>query len=139
MSKAKEIMTVNPVTCLETDSVYKAVEVMYKHNTGVVPIVDEENCCSGIVTDRDICLKVILEKREPEQTMIKDVMSWNLMTCHPEDDIDDVLLKMERRQIKRIPVIDDDEHCAGIISEHDIVSRYKIPEQIVEFSARLHS
>jgi CBS domain-containing protein len=139
MPKARDIMTPNPQTCQETDTIEQAVRIMQSRNTGVIPIVDSDNCCCGIVTDRDICLRVVLNKLDPATTPLKEVISWDLLTCHPDDDIDDVLLRMERKQIKRIPVVDDNDKCVGIISEHDIVIKHDNPQKLAELSKNIYS
>ncbi len=139
MPKAKDIMTPAPVLCLESDSIYRAATLMKKMNSGVIPIVDEDQRCSGIVTDRDLLLAVVLEDREPHETTLAQVMTLDLFTCHPDDNIDDVLIQMERRQIKRVPVVDEDERCIGIISERDIVNRYRNPQKVFEMASGIYA
>lgn len=135
MPKVKDLMTPNPIMCQESDSVYHAVELMGQRHIGAIPILDSENSCCSIVTDRDICLKVVLEGLDPKTTLLKDVSSWNLFTCHPDDDTDDVLIQMIRKQIQRLPVVNDNEQCIGIISKHDITrtqNRYLQPDDVLD-------
>ena len=139
MTKAKDVMTPNPVTCRETDSVYDAVRIMKERNTGVVPIVDQSGSCAGIITDRDVCLQVILNSQDPKSTPLQSVMTRQLLTCKPEDDIQDVLSQMEKRQVKRIIVIDDRKHCVGIISETDIVQRVQDQSKVGELASGIYS
>jgi CBS domain-containing protein len=123
MPQAKDIMTPNPMTCRETDTVYDAVRIMKSADTGIVPIVDQNQSCVGVVTDRDICMQVILNNQDPKSTELVNVMSRDLLTCQPQDDLNRILDQMEQRQVKRIVVVDQNNRCIGIISEADIAQR----------------
>jgi CBS domain-containing protein len=136
--QAKDIMTPNPTTCQDTDVVYDAVRIMKLHNTGVVPIVDQNNRCCGIITDRDICLQVILNGQDPKSTELKSIMSTELLTCEPDDDINRVLSQMGLRQVKRILVVDPDHRCVGIITESDIVQRVGKQDKISELASGVY-
>lgn len=130
--KAKDIMTKHPKTCRKTDFVYDVVEVMAEVDCGVVPIIEDSGKCIGIVTDRDICLDVILNQLDSQTTKIQDVMSQKLLTCHANDDLDDVIKSMEKKKVRRIPVVDDQGHCIGIISEADIALKDKNKKEVAE-------
>lgn len=138
MKKAKDIMSRNPVTCRVNDSVLDAAKVMKKENTGVVPIVDEQDRCVGVITDRDICLRVVVENKDPGMTRLNQVVSEDLLTCRVEEDLEDILRNMERKQVKRIVVVDDNNCCVGIISEHDIVRKVKDPEKVAELAGSIY-
>jgi CBS domain-containing protein len=120
MKKAKDIMTKSPATCRVQDTIYDAVRIMKDKDCGVVPIVDERERCVGIVTDRDICLYTVLHRKAPESTPVGEVMTNNVFTCRADDDIDAIINKMERQKVRRIPVVDKDDHCIGIIAQADI-------------------
>ncbi len=120
MCLAKDVMTANPSTCREEHTIYDAVRIMNREDCGVVPIVDELDRCIGIITDRDICLRTVLEHLDPEDTPVSELMSTDVMTCRETDDIETVLDIMEREQIRRIPVINDEDALTGIISEGDL-------------------
>ena len=118
--KARDIMSANPKTCRENDAVFDAVAIMRNEDVGAVPIVDANDTCCGIVTDRDICLEVIGNNLHPQKTLISQVMcSDDLLTCSQDDELKDIISRMKERQLKRILVMEDNR-CVGIISEHDI-------------------
>jgi CBS domain-containing protein len=131
MTQAQDIMTANPITCKERDSIINAAEVMKKKNVGVVPIVDDYNRCRGIVTDRDLSMRILAERRDPS-THLQKIMSTNLVTCSPEDDLSKVLRDMEGQQVKRVIVVNNKQECVGIISEADIIQRMKEPNKVME-------
>jgi CBS domain-containing protein len=115
-------MTANPVCCSGSDNVVKAAQLMNAENVGSIPVVDNENnkLLLGIVTDRDLTLKVIGENRQPQSTSVEDVMTYDPATCYADDDLSKVINIMSDYQIRRVPVIDIDGHIVGIISQADI-------------------
>jgi len=122
---ASEIMTTNPECCLPTDSVMAAAQIMKSEDVGPVPIVEnkEEKKLTGIVTDRDLAIKVVAEARDPKTTQIEEVMSEGLVTCRENDDVRSVLQLMEENQLRRIPVVDKNDCLKGIIAQADVATR----------------
>jgi CBS domain-containing protein len=134
MKKCNEIMTKNPVCCLPNDSVAKAAELMKSENIGSIPIVDNEQTekLVGIVTDRDLALKIIAEGRDAKSTKVEAVMTHKLVTCHADDDLQKVLDAMAEHQLRRIPVVDNDNKIVGIIAQADVATRAGQPEKTAE-------
>ncbi len=120
MCLAKDVMTSNPSVAREENTIYDVVRIMSREDCGVVPVVDLDDKCVGVITDRDICMRLVLDHLDPEDTLANELMSEDVITCHPNDDMEDVIAKMEREQIRRIPVVDDADKVVGIISEGDI-------------------
>ena len=122
---ASEIMTTNPQCCLPSDSVMAAAQIMKSEDVGPVPIVEdkEEKKLAGIVTDRDLAIKVVAEARDPKTTSIEEVMSQGLVTCRENDDVRSVLQLMEENQLRRIPVVDKNDRLKGIIAQADVATR----------------
>jgi CBS domain-containing protein len=77
----------------------------------------------GIVTDRDLAVKVVGASRDATETRVGDVMTPNPVFCHPTDDLDTMLEVMAGRQIRRIPVVDEVGQIVGIISQADVAIR----------------
>jgi CBS domain-containing protein len=113
-------MTQDPSVCREEHTVYDAVRIMNREDCGVVPVIDAEERCIGILTDRDICMKIVLDHLDPEDTQVSEMMSGHVNTCKPDDPIESVIALMEKEQIRRVPVVDEQERIIGIISEGDI-------------------
>jgi len=118
----REMMTPNPACCQAEDTVVTAAMMMKSGNYGAVPVVSDrtEMKVVGIVTDRDLAMKVIAEQRDLYKTTVDDVMSKNLVTCDMDDDYDDVLKAMRKNQIRRLPVVDNNERLVGIVSTADV-------------------
>jgi CBS domain-containing protein len=127
--QCSEIMTKNPEFCLPSDTVIKAAQLMKSEDVGPIPIVADRDGMklAGIVTDRDLTIKVIAEARDPNTTRIKEVMSDNVVTCKESDDVDQVLKLMEDNQVRRIPVVGRNDQLLGIVAQADVATRLGRP------------
>lgn len=120
-----EIMTVDPKCCLPSDSVIKAAQLMKSEDVGPIPIVTDKDSrkLTGIVTDRDLAIKIVAEGRDANSTSIEEIMSGDVITCKQDDDVDKVLQLMEDHQLRRIPVVDNSDCLLGIIAQADVATR----------------
>ncbi len=134
MKTCAEIMTMNPTCCLPTDTVAKAAQRMQKENVGSIPVIDSEQSKKliGIVTDRDLALKVVADGHDAKITEVGDVMTDKVVTCQGDDDIQKAVDAMAKYQLRRIPVVDHDNMILGIISQADIATRGVQPEKTAE-------
>jgi CBS domain-containing protein len=110
---------------------------MANEDVGSVPIVDSHQSkkLTGIVTDRDLTLKVVAAGRDTRSTRVEDVMTRNPMTCRPQDDLQSALDTMAQMQVRRIPVVDNNGMIVGIIAQADVATRVEDPRktaQVVE-------
>ena len=134
MKKCNEVMTKNPVCCLQNDTVLKAAELMKSENVGSIPVIENEQTQKliGIVTDRDLTLKIVAEGRDTKSTKVDAVMTHKVVTCHAEDDLQKALDAMAEHQLRRIPVVDNDNKVVGIIAQADVATRVNQPEKTAE-------
>jgi CBS domain-containing protein len=134
MKKCSDVMTENVVYCSPNDSVSKVAQLMKKEDIGPVLIVDNEQnkTLVGIVTDRDLVLKVIAEGLNPQTTKVQDVMSKKLVTCQADDDVEQAMKSMAQHQLRRIPVVGEKMKLMGIISQADVATRVDEPEKTGE-------
>ncbi len=130
----KSIMTSHPKTCLPEHTAKCALEIMSSMSVGAVPIVDQNEKVVGIVTDRDIALCLL-------QNANKTVNDLNLNQCgnfshmitiQENDSIDHALSLMEKNQIRRIPVVNNQGKCVGIVAQADIALHVNL-QQTGEF------
>ena len=131
MKKCDEVMTKNPVCCLPNDMVSKVALLMKSQDIGPVPIIENEQTKKlvGIVTDRDLALKIVAEGRDPKTTKAEDVMTRKVVTCRAEDDVQKALDAMAANKLRRIPVVDNDNGIVGIIAQADVATRVNQPEK----------
>jgi CBS-domain-containing membrane protein len=94
--------------------------VMWNHDCGVVPVVDNDHRVAGILTDRDICMATAMQGRRPAEVRAGECMSKIVFSVHEEDNIQDALDIMAEHQLRRLPVVDSEGGLAGIVSLSDI-------------------
>jgi len=115
----KEVMTKNVITIESSTPVKKAAELMDKHDIGCL-IVVEEGKPIGIVTERDMLKRVLLQFRDPRITRVSDIMSTPLMVSTPETDLREAVRLMNERRIKKLVVVEGDV-LIGLLSITDVV------------------
>jgi CBS domain-containing protein len=115
----KEIMTKKVVTIHEDDSVYTGCLKYQDQRVGCLLVKDKNDCCVGIVTERDFIERTICAKKDPMITKIKEIMSSNLHTIHPLAQYKEALEIMKEFSLKKLPVIRDN-YLVGIITSTDI-------------------
>ena len=130
--KCSDVMTKNPKTCAPTDIVEQAAQLMKSEDVGPIPIVGDNGKLEGIITDRDIVLKVVAEGRDPKTTKLSEVMTTDLISCTQDGDVEEMLELMEDNQVRRIPVVDASGRLVGIVSQADIATRLDEPEKTAE-------
>jgi CBS domain-containing protein len=125
MKKCEEVMTKDPICCLPNDMVLDAARMMRRENIGPIPVIEDEKSRKllGIVTDRDLALKIVAEGRDPKSTKVEEVMTRNIVTCRADDSLQIAVDAMSDHQLRRIPVVDDENRILGIISQADIAIR----------------
>jgi CBS domain-containing protein len=132
----KEVMTRDVRACEPNATVAGAAKVMAQEDVGPVPIV-EDGRLIGIVTDRDIVVRVVAEGRDPNATTVSEIASTKLVTVSPDDDLDEALKLLAERQIRRLPVVEGDR-LVGIVAQADIarLGKDKTTGEVVEEISR---
>ncbi|MCX6663078.1 MAG: CBS domain-containing protein [Euryarchaeota archaeon] len=127
----KEIMTKNVVTINADASVFDAC-IMYKEKkVGCLVVVDDETCV-GIVTERDLIERSICQRRNPEKTKVREIMSQNIKVVYALDTAEKALETMKQYKIKKLPVISS-EKVVGIVTITDIAeARPEISKRFME-------
>ncbi|WP_447984915.1 CBS domain-containing protein [Nitrospira sp. Nam74] len=115
----REVMTTRVTTLLPTDTVQSAAQRMKALNVGSIPIC-ECNQLVGMLTDRDIVVRVIADRHNPETKQIQDAMTRQVDYCYEDQDVDEAAQVMQDRQIRRLPIIDRDNQLVGIVSLGDL-------------------
>ena len=132
----KEVMTRDVRACEPNATVAQAAKVMAQEDVGPVPIV-EDGRLAGLVTDRDIVVRVVAEGRDPNATTVGEIASTELVTVSPDDDLDEALKLLAERQVRRLPVVEGDR-LVGIVAQADIarLGKDKKTGEIVEEISR---
>ena len=123
--KVQDVMTRQPRRVAPDAPVREAARIMRDDDVGIVPVVEGERLV-GLVTDRDIAIRVVAEGRDGN-VKVRDVMSADrLATARPDQDIEEVMGTMAREQVRRIPVVDERGALVGIVAQADVVR--KVPD-----------
>lgn len=121
--KVHEAMSPNPRTVSRSDSVVSAARVMEEEDVGSLPVVDH-GFPVGIVTDRDITIRVVAQGKDPNAIRVGEIASDNPYYVSPDEVLDDALELMAYRQVRRLLVVDDDQ-LVGILAQADVVHEVK--------------
>jgi len=125
----QDVMTPAPVCCVPDDLVVDVARLMRTQDIGSIPVVadHESQRLVGMLTDRDLAVRVIAEGRDPRETCVRDVMSMQPVTCQSTDVYQQALQAMGEHQVRRIPVVDAQGRLAGIIAQADVATRLAQP------------
>jgi CBS domain-containing protein len=135
--KIRDVMTSNPKSVEPSTPVQQVATLMRDEDVGPIPIV-ENGTVTAIVTDRDIVLNVVAEGKDPSSTTVGEIASRDLITVDPEQTLDEALRLMARRQVRRLPVVEEDGRLVGIVAQADIarLGKDKKTGEIVEEISR---
>lgn len=111
-----QIMTEKVQTCQPTSKLHDAAKIMVESDCGSVPVVDSGNHVVGMITDRDIALGAYRKKKTLQDIQVDEVMTKDLITCTRDEPIESLEQKMADAQVRRIPVVDDDNKLIGLVS-----------------------
>jgi CBS domain-containing protein len=131
------VMTPDPKRVTTQDSVQEAAWIMRDLDCGSVPVVDEADRVVGILTDRDIVLRVVCEGFRGEDVKAEDVMSSNVSTAKREEPVERALRIMKQQQVRRVPIVDSDGRLVGIVAVADLAQQMEVPRELGETVERI--
>jgi CBS domain-containing protein len=117
--RIKDVMTSNPCTIDADKSVAYAAKMMRDEDVGLAPIVEGDKLI-GMLTDRDIAIRVVAEGKDPNQVNVRDVASKQVVTIDPQQDLDEALRIMAKHQVRRLPVVEEDGKLVGVVAQADV-------------------
>ncbi|HEX5468259.1 MAG TPA: CBS domain-containing protein [Gaiellaceae bacterium] len=121
MTQVREVMTSKPASCAPQDSISDAARAMASEDVGPIPVVEGDRLV-GLLTDRDIVVRVVAEGRDPQSTSVGEVASSDLATVSPDEDLDRALQLLAERRVRRLPVVEGGK-LVGIVAQADIARR----------------
>lgn len=126
--KVQQLMSKQPEFCGPNHDLAAAAMIMWRSDCGVVPVVDPAtNRTIGVLTDRDICMAVATQHRRAAEIRVREVMSGRLISVHPQDDIRAAMDAMKSERVRRLPVVDADDHLQGVLSISDLLLSAQAP------------
>jgi CBS domain-containing protein len=119
-TKINEVMTGRPRAVTPQTSVREAARMMEEEDVGSLPVVEDGARLVGIVTDRDVALRVVAGGLDPEGTRVSEVASTEVVTLTPDHDLDEALGLMARAQVRRLPIVVRENELVGMLAQADI-------------------
>ena len=120
--KVRELMASSPITCRETATLGEAAQLMWEHDIGFLPVVDDKGGLAGVITDRDGYMAAYFQGVPLSAIPVRAAMSTYVATVLPEAEVDEAELTMSDFQVHRLPVVDAGK-LVGVISLNDIARK----------------
>ena len=135
-TKVREVMTDRPRCVTLETSISEVAELMESEDVGSLPVLEGEEL-AGMVTDRDIVIRAIAKGKDPRGMPVREVASREVVTVYADDDLSNALKKMASEQVRRLPVVDEDNRLVGVLSQADVAIEAKekaVGEMVEEIS-----
>lgn len=117
--KVREVMRKDVELIAKDKSISDAARIMRDDGVGSLPVSYNDRLV-GMITDRDITISVVAEGRKPDSTRVEECMSEHIKYCYEDEDLDDVMLQMNKLHVRRLPVMNRDKRLVGIVSRGDL-------------------
>ena len=129
--RVKDVMTQHPVCCRTSDSAQSVAKALRDEDVGSLPVIADADSrrLVGIITDRDPCCTIIAQGLDPATTEIEVVMKRNPVSCRAEQSLDACEKLMQIHQVRRVPVVDEQGRCVGMLSQADL-ARLEQPDKV---------
>jgi CBS domain-containing protein len=129
MNQISDIMTKDVRCVASNDSLQRAAKIMEELDVGALPVMDGTSLV-GMVTDRDITIRGVAHGKQVGSTPVSEVMTGNVQCCYEDDQIDEVMEKMQESQIRRVPVMDRNDHLVGMVSLGDLATKAGAADEV---------
>ena len=133
-TKISELMTQRPRAVTARTTVREAARLMDEEDVGSLPVVDEAERLIGIVTDRDVAVRVVARGLDSDTTVVGDVATRDVAALTPEHDLDDALRVMAKEQVRRLPIVVRENQLVGMLAQADVahLGKEKSTGELVE-------
>lgn len=129
MQTVREVMTSRVVTLPRETTLVEAARTMREQDIGDIVVSDGAGP-AGLVTDRDIVIRAVAERRDPESTTLGEILTPDLVTVRPDDTVQSAALLMRDQAVRRVLVCEEDETLVGIVSIGDLAEQID-PESVL--------
>jgi CBS domain-containing protein len=135
-TKVREVMTDSPRCVTLETPISEAAQLMESEDVGSLPVLEGDEL-AGMITDRDIVIRAIAKGKDPRGMPVREIASREVITVYAEDDLSNALEKMASRQVRRLPVVDDENRLVGVLAQADVALEAKekaVGEMVEEIS-----
>lgn len=129
-----DIMTAVPRTCLPGDPVTQAAQLMVSEDCGIIPVIDHPDrmYLAGVITDRDIVVRLVAANRCPLEAKVEEAMSKNVKTLPTTASLREAADLMQQEKIRRIMIVDENGRLQGVLSQADLATEGTQPRMVAE-------
>ena len=135
-TKVREVMTDRPRCVTMETPISEVAQLMESEDIGSLPVLEGDQL-AGMITDRDIVVRAIAQGKDPRGMPVREVASRELVTVYADDDLSNALKKMASQQVRRLPVVDEDNRLVGVLAQADVALEVKekaVGEMVEEIS-----
>lgn len=118
--KVKDIMSKPAAVCRAGDTLNTAAQLMWQHDCGALPVVNDDGSVVGMITDRDICMSAYTQGTPLPAIQVSSAMAWEVASCRADASLDAAERLMRERKVRRIPVLDAAGRPLGVLSLNDL-------------------
>lgn len=136
-TKVREVMTDRPRCVTLETPISEAAQLMESEDVGSLPVLEDDQL-AGMVTDRDIVIRAVAKGKDPRGMPVREVASRELVTVYADDDLANALQKMASEQVRRLPVVDEENRLVGVLAQADVAlgAKEKAVGEVVEEISR---
>jgi CBS domain-containing protein len=135
-TKVREVMTDRPRCVTLETPISEVAQLMESEDIGSLPVLEGDQL-AGMITDRDIVVRAIAQGKDPRGMPVREVASRELVTVYADDDLSNALEKMASQQVRRLPVVDEENRLVGVLAQADVALEVKekaVGEMVEEIS-----
>jgi CBS domain-containing protein len=135
-TKVREVMTDRPRCVTLETPISEVAQLMESEDIGSLPVLEGDQL-AGMITDRDIVLRAVAKGKDPRGMPVREVASRELVTVYADDDLSNALKKMASQQVRRLPVVDEENRLVGVLAQADVALEVKekaVGEMVEEIS-----
>jgi CBS domain-containing protein len=123
-SKVRDVMTDRPRAVSPETPVSQAAELMESEDVGALPVVEGDQL-AGMLTDRDIVVRAVAKGKDPRGMPVREVATRDVVSVRADENLSDALQLMASHQVRRLPVVDDDNRLVGVLAQADVALEVK--------------
>lgn len=130
--RVHELMTRRVTNVHPATSVERAARLMEECDCGALPVIGDDGVLVGMITDRDIAIRIVARGRDPRNAIVADCMTERVFACYANESVTDCMRQMARQQIRRMPIVDERGRLVGIVSQGDLArhaGHHPLPEE----------
>lgn len=135
-TKVRDVMTDRPRCVTLETPISEVAQLMESEDIGSLPVLEGDQL-AGMITDRDIVVRAIAQGKDPRGMPVREVASRELVTVYADDDLSNALKKMASEQVRRLPVVDEENRLVGVLAQADVALEVKekaVGEMVEEIS-----